>query len=139
MTEAENVAPVTMTAYIAEFGVDMDGQRMDPEWLWSSVKSWMMHGGYVTAMFGREPVGKCENIARSNRGVLATVSALDLETSRRICAGVYKGLGAGISGAVVKKDPIAPHGLICGGTVVSVTLLDEPITYTESITNSEEQ
>ena len=120
-----------ITSYIVEFGVDLDGQRVDPEWIEGQIVAWMERGGFVTAMFQGNPVAVCEYWQADGRGIRGTVRSLDHETSERIRAGLYKGLGVGIAKARVTKDEVAPNGVIDGGTVTAVSLLDEPMRYDE--------
>jgi hypothetical protein len=115
---------------IAEYGVDLDGQRIDPDWLKGELSAWMARGGYITEMFNKENVvARCLEVSEDERGLLGVISHVDDYAAGKLADGIYKGLGVGIKDAHVVKDDLAPNGVINGGTVTDVSLLDEPMRY----------
>ena len=123
----------TLRARIAEYGVDADGQRMDPEWLDGAVRDWLDGGGIVTVMFRHEVVGACFETTKDDDGWTGSVDVINEEVQRGIEAGVYRGLGVEIKNARVLSDAEAENGVICGGRINSVSIVDEPITYRKRI------
>jgi hypothetical protein len=121
---------VQLTAYIAEYGVDLDNQRVDPEWLKRELDRWMAGGGYVTIDFRGDPEAQCSKITYDERGAEGTVVALTEKARKAITSGIYAGLGIGIQNAKVDiTDEVAHSGRITDGRVTQVSLLDRPMSY----------
>ncbi len=119
------------SAQIAGYGVDLDGQRMAPDWLDAAVATWFQAGGTVTAMFQHRVAGHCIELWQDLDGWYGTVEITDEEEQRKVDAGFYEGLGVEIKNARVDTGQDLPNGVIIGGQISAVSLVDEPMTYGE--------
>ena len=125
MSELQSESVVTFR--IVEYGIDLDNQRMDPEWIDAQIEAWMDRGGMVSAMFAMRLVAICDEVIHDEKGWFGTVRSLNEETNRLMNSGFYKGLGVGIKSAHVTLDDGV--GVIDGGQVIAVSLLDQPMRY----------
>ena len=117
------------SAQIAGYGIDLDGQRMAPDWLDAAIATWFQAGGTVTVMFQHRAAGRCIELWQDLAGWYGTVEIIDEEEQRKVDAGIYKGLGVEIKGVLIETGHDAPNGVIAGGQITAVSLVDEPMIY----------
>lgn len=107
--------------------VDRDRQRCDPEWVKGAMPAWLQESGAVREMHGRVAAGKGLGVEVADDGT-ARISALvvDPGSIAKVETGVLSMFSIGISDGKVKMDPTgkAPNGVICGGSIHEVSLVD---------------
>jgi len=111
---------------VSDDTLDLDQQRCDPKWLDVSVPQWMKSAGNVRLMHQPTAVGKAKEIAKSGTGWNALIKVTNPQTATDIEEGVLTGLSVGIKNARVEKSLTAPNGLIVGGDIIEVSLVDRP-------------
>lgn len=114
--------------------LDLDGQRMDPGWLSKAMPKWMELGN-VRAQHSPVAAGIGMELTEG-AGSSWTLKALvvDADSKNKVLKKVYKGFSMGIKGARVVKHASAPNGLIVGGEIVEVSLVDRPANPTAMMT-----
>ena len=110
---------------VSDDTLDLDAQRADPTWLNTAVPEWFEVGN-IREMHTAKAVGKAQEIQQLGSGWASTVKVVDKETATKVEEGVLTGLSIGIKGARVVKSDSAPNGVITGGTIVEVSLVDRP-------------
>src|ERR1017187_739124 len=103
--------------------LDLDQQRCDPAWLDTAIPRWK---GNVRLMHQPQAVGKSQGVEKNGTGWLSTIKVTNSQTAIDIEEGVLTGLSVGIKNANVVKSPLARNGLINGGDIVEVSLVDNP-------------
>ncbi|MDI3341271.1 MAG: hypothetical protein QJR03_12150 [Sphaerobacter sp.] len=114
-----------VTGYASTTALDLDGQRADAEWLKSAIPEWMTWGN-IREMHGPSAVGVAEDATIDQKGAIITAKIVDDDAWKKVAEGVYKGFSIGVKHPVIVKDASAPNGLIKGGTIVEVSLVDRP-------------
>lgn len=108
--------------------VDLDGQACDPAWLQKAMPEWFktganireQHNGTIAAGVGREL-----DHEDGDRWMLKA-HVVDAGTVKKVETGVLKGFSIGVRrGEVLRgKGVTAPNGLIVGGNIAEVSLVD---------------
>lgn len=114
-----------VTGLVSNDALDLDQQRCDPDWLDVAVPKWAQVGN-VRLMHTSHAVGKAKEISKAGTGWNAAIKVTDKQSAIDVEEGVLTGLSIGIKNPVVEKSMSAPNGLICGGTIVEVSLVDRP-------------
>ena len=108
--------------------LDLDGQRCAPEWLPGAMKGWGEWGN-IREMHGSNAVGTGEHSKVGTGYVLDTV-IIDPLAIEKVKYGVYKGFSIGIKGYTLdtsdKALAMAPKGIINGGEIIEISLVDRP-------------
>lgn len=116
---------------------DLDGQQCDPEWLKSALPEWFSSGGNVREQHSSiaAGVGKTLEHADGDKWLLKT-HVVDPTTIAKVNAGVLTGYSIGVRGGKVMrgKSASAPGGVIVGGKIVEVSLVDRPCNPDSKIT-----
>lgn len=105
--------------------VDLDGQRMDAEWLKEAMPDWMMRGN-IREMHQPKAVGKAKEYQWTEDGPYVSSKIIDPDAVKKIKEGVYTGYSIGVKNAKVVPDSKAPGGKITDGTICEVSLVDYP-------------
>lgn len=116
---------------VSDDGLDLDGQRCDKSWLSEAVPAWFGTGtgvgGNIRAQHRADSaIGKAIEHEANEDGHYITARIVDRDAIVKTRAGVYTGFSVGIKNPVVVKSPSAPNGLLAGGSVVEVSLVDRP-------------
>jgi len=107
--------------------LDLDQQICDPEWLKTAMPKWFEIGNIREQHDGSKAVGKATSMAAKGTGFEIGAKIVDPVAAMKLEEGVYTGFSVGIKGAYVDmNDPRAPHGVIKGGTIVEVSVVDRP-------------
>ena len=111
---------------VSNDALDLDQQRCDPNWLNEAIPKWFKSAGNVRVM--HQPVigGKAKSIEQSGTGWNANIKVTNKQADIDIEEGAITGLSVGIKNARVEKSLTAPNGLICGGDIIEVSLVDRP-------------
>lgn len=109
--------------------VDLDGQACDPKWLQKAMPKWFEFGN-VREQHSNIAAGVGVEMSEdeSGRWWLKT-RVVDRGTIAKVEAGVLKGYSIGVRNGQVMRGKAAahaPNGVICGGDVAEVSLVDRP-------------
>lgn len=131
--KSESVAADELPEYVIVEGVctgpdvDLDGQRMDPDWLKEALPEWFRDWGNIREMHQPVAVGVANNLVPLDNGDYNLRSKIiDRDAVRKVAEGVYKGYSIGIKQPKYQVDPVAPKGRVVGGKVIEVSLVDRP-------------
>lgn len=110
-------------------GVDRDRQKMDQAWLDKAMPAWMAEGGNVRGQHNpQDAVGVGVGLTRADDGTHNLAAhVVDPIAVKKVEAGVFKGFSVGIKDPHItfgKAD--APAGVVDGGTICEVSLVDRP-------------
>ena len=111
---------------VSDDTLDLDQQRCDPNWLNSAVPGWFKSAGNVRLMHQPQAVGKAKELSQKGTGWNAMIKVTNPQVATDIEEGVLTGLSVGIKNARVDKSLTAPNGLIVGGDIIEVSLVDRP-------------
>lgn len=133
MDKANLYAPITkvdagtrtVTGYATTGGLDLDGQRCDPKWLKSAIPEWMTWGN-IREMHSPSAVGTAKSAELDDKGAFIKAKVVDDDAWKKVEEGVYKGFSIGIKGPILRKSADAPNGVIAGGIICEVSLVDRP-------------
>jgi len=107
--------------------LDLDQQICDPEWLKEAVPAWFKIGNIREQHDGSKAVGKATSMTSQGTGFSISAKIVDPVAAMKVEEGVYTGFSIGIKGAYVDmNDPRAPRGVIKGGSIVEVSVVDRP-------------
>lgn len=105
--------------------LDLDGQICDPKWLKTAMPEWMKWAN-LREMHGPVAAGVGKELSASGDDWNLKALVVDRNAAEKVEAGVYKGFSIGIKNPQLVKDARAPGGMIIGGRVVEVSLVDRP-------------
>ena len=109
--------------------LDLDGQICDPAWLEDAMSAWFKTGN-VREMHGMSAVGKATTMSQAGTGFTIEAKIVDPLAALKTDEGIYGGLSIGIKGARIDRSADAlkraPEGVIVGGRIVEVSLVDLP-------------
>ena len=111
---------------VSDDTLDLDQQRCDPNWLSTAVPGWFKSAGNVRLMHQPNAVGKAKELSQKGTGWNAMIKVTNPQVATDIEEGVLTGLSVGIKNARVDKSLTAPNGLIVGGDIIEVSLVDRP-------------
>jgi hypothetical protein len=114
--------------------LDLDGQRCDPAWLHQAVPEWMKIGNIREQHDAKRAVGKAIDHEVKDDGHWIKARIVDPIAVAKTKAGVFTGFSIGIKGPVVEKSVEAPNGLISGGSICEISLVDRPALPTATLT-----
>jgi hypothetical protein len=107
--------------------VDIDGQRMDSQWLRTELPAWFTEWGNIRAMHKPDAVGVAQELQEQEDGDWhLTAKIVDRDAVRKVTEKVYKGFSIGIKSPVLAMDTLAPKGRYVGGKVIETSLVDRP-------------
>jgi hypothetical protein len=108
--------------------LDLDGQRCDPAWLPAAMDGWGEWGN-IREMHGSNAVGTGKH-AKQGSGYWLDTVIIDPLAIEKVKNGVYKGFSIGIKGYTLDKSAqalaMAPNGIINGGEIIEISLVDRP-------------
>jgi hypothetical protein len=112
---------------------DLDLQACDPTWLKSALPEWMSRGNIRQMHSGSmPPAGKAKKLVQAADGDwYLTAKILDDSAWKMIQEQVYTGFSVGVKNPIVSKSSQFRNGLINGGSIIEVSLVDYPA-YTGS-------
>jgi hypothetical protein len=113
--------------------LDMDRQRCDANWLKSAMPAWFQTGANVREQHSAIAAGVGLELSQEGTGWMLKSEVVDPVTQAKVRKGVLKGYSIGIKNAKVIKSDDAPNGLIAGGDIVEISLVDRPANYNAKI------
>ena len=107
--------------------LDLDEQICDPQWLKTAMPKWFEIGNIREQHDGSKAVGKATSMTSQGTGFAIGAKIVDPVAAMKVEEGVYTGFSIGIKGSYVDmNDPRAPRGVIKGGQIVEVSVVDRP-------------
>lgn len=115
--------------------LDLDDQRCDPAWLDQAMPAWFgtdtgvgtRVGGNIRAQHRSDSaVGKAIEHEVAADGHYITARIVDRDAIAKTKAGVFTGFSIGIRSPKIVKSDLARNGIISGGSIVEVSLVDRP-------------
>lgn len=107
--------------------LDVDQQICDPEWLKQAMPAWFVSGANVRYMHQNDAVGVATKYSQEDGDKhVITAHVVDPVAVKKVETGVLKGFSIGIRNPRIRADKSAPGGILCGGTVVELSLVDRP-------------
>ena len=113
--------------------LDMDEQRCDPVWLKAAMPEWMRWGN-VREQHQAIAAGVGKELTEQGDKWFLKSLVVDPVTIKKVETGVLKGYSVGVKHGRVVKAANAPKGLINGGNIVEVSLVDRPANPAATIT-----
>jgi hypothetical protein len=110
--------------------LDIDRQRMDPAWLAQAMPAWYASGANVREMHQPIAAGVGQMLEERDDGWYLKALVVDPGSVTKVRHGVLKGFSIGVKHPQVVKHASAPKGLVNGGEIVEVSLVDRPALHT---------
>ena len=116
---------------ITDSTLDLDQQRVDPEWAEVAVNKWAKTYGNIREMHQPIAVGKCKSLSGSGEdGFDIVAKIVDPLAITKLENDIYTGFSIGIKGTLLdetdKALSVAPKGIINGGEIIEVSIVDVP-------------
>lgn len=127
ITKFEKLADGSMLVYGKATGTDLDSdlQRCDPEWLATAMPAWMQWGN-VREMHTTKAAGVGVDMDQRGDDYWVKALVVDPVSCEKVEKRVLKGFSIGVLGPKIAKSVDAPNGLICGGMIHEISLVDRP-------------
>jgi hypothetical protein len=107
--------------------LDLDDQRCDAAWLKTAMPEWFQWGNIREQHRADSAIGKAiEHEAIEGDGHYITARIVDPLAVAKTKAGIFTGFSIGINKPKIVRSPRAPKGLINGGMITEVSLVDRP-------------
>lgn len=114
--------------------LDLDGQRCDPVWLQQAMPEFMKIGNIREQHDSKRAVGKAIDHELKDSGHWIKARIVDPVAVAKTQAGIFTGFSIGIKGPRLEKSTDAPNGLISGGNICEISLVDRPCLPTATLT-----
>lgn len=123
----EKNADGTATAYgvATDSSLDSDKQRCDATWLKTAMPEWFKYGN-IREQHSSIAAGVGTELEEKDGVYYIKADIVDSGSVSKLERKVFKGFSVGIRDARVIKDVSAPNGLIVGGDIVEISLVDRP-------------
>jgi len=106
--------------------LDLDQQICDPGWLKTAMPQWFKTGANVREQHSAIAAGVGIELNADGDKWMLKSEVVDPVTQAKVRKGVLKGYSIGIKQAQVMKSDEAPNGVITGGQIVEISLVDRP-------------
>lgn len=117
---------VMVEGIAASPSLDLDKQRMSADFLKTAMPEWYKWAN-IRAQHGPVAAGIGTELTDQGNGTWHLKALIvDEDAKTKVLKKVYKGFSVGIKHALVQKHATAPKGLIIGGEVVEISLVDRP-------------
>lgn len=133
--EMQDDGTLLLVGPCTDAGPDRDKQRFDQEWLDAAVPEWMRESGNVREQHDQfKAAGVAVGLNRGDDGAhLLSACIVDPITIKKCLPGpngrppVLKGFSIGVAEPRISfEDPTAPNGLVMGGKIVEISVVDRP-------------
>jgi len=116
---------------ITDSTLDLDQQRVDPEWAEKAVGDWFRDYGNIREMHQPVAVGKAKSLSgNGSDGFDIIAKVVDPVAINKLENDIYTGFSIGIKGTKLDKTDkalaVAPQGIINGGKIIEVSIVDVP-------------
>ena len=120
-----------VTGRITDDTLDLDQQRVDPDWADVAVAKWAKTYGNIREMHQPIAVGKCKSLSGSGAtGFDIVAKIVDPQAITKLENDIYTGFSIGIKNTKVDRTDkalsVAPNGIINGGEIIEVSIVDVP-------------
>lgn len=131
ITKSEKQDDGTLIVYgpAASSALDRDEQRLDETWLDEAMPQWMAEGGNVREQHdAKRAVGVGVGLSKGDDGAhFLAAHIVDPVAVKKVETGVLKGFSVGIKAPKIQLGKAdAPKGLVTGGSIVEVSVVDRP-------------
>jgi hypothetical protein len=131
ITKSEKQDDGTLVVYgpAASSALDRDQQRLDSSWLDQAMPKWLAEGGGVREQHDpKRAVGVGVGLSKGDDGAhYLTAKIVDPVAVKKVEHGVLRGFSVGIKSPRVEMGKAdAPMGLVTGGEVIEVSVVDRP-------------
>jgi hypothetical protein len=106
--------------------LDIDKQICDNTWLKEAMPQWFTTGGNIREQHSSIAAGVATDYEEKADGHYITALVVDPTSVKKVETGVLKGFSIGIRGPQVMRSEKAPGGIITGGQIVEISLVDRP-------------
>jgi hypothetical protein len=106
--------------------LDLDEQRCDAGWLKTAMPEWFQWGNIREQHRSDSAIGKAIEHEASEDGHYITARIVDPLAVVKTKAGIFTGFSIGIRRPKIVKSPTAKNGLITGGMITEISLVDRP-------------
>jgi hypothetical protein len=106
--------------------LDLDDQRCDAGWLKTAMPEWFQWGNIREQHRTDSAIGKAIEHEASEDGHYITARIVDPLAVVKTKAGIFTGFSIGIRKPKIVKSPSARNGLITGGLITEISLVDRP-------------
>lgn len=106
--------------------LDLDDQRCDAGWLKTAMPEWFQWGNIREQHRADSAIGKAIEHEASEDGHYITARIVDPLAVVKTKAGIFTGFSIGIRKPKIIKSDRARNGLITGGLITEVSLVDRP-------------
>lgn len=106
--------------------LDIDKQICDNEWLKEAMPTWFRTGGNIREQHSSIAAGVATDYEAKSDGHYIEALVVDPVSVKKVETGVLKGFSIGIRNPQVMRSEKAPGGLITGGQIVEISLVDRP-------------
>jgi hypothetical protein len=106
--------------------LDLDDQRCDAGWLKTAMPEWFQWGNIREQHRADSAIGKAIEHEASEDGHYITARIVDPLAVVKTKAGIFTGFSIGIRKPKIVKSPTARNGLITGGLITEISLVDRP-------------
>jgi hypothetical protein len=139
-------APITKTApgpdgsllvygKVTGSDLDLDEQRCDPRWLATAMPAWLRIGNIREQHDPKRAVGKAfEHEVFDDGSHMIRARVVDPVAKLKVEAGVLTGFSIAVKSPRTTRSPLAKNGMIVGGDVFEVSLVDRPCLPTATLT-----
>jgi len=134
-TSEQDDGSLLVEGIATDSSLDLDQQRCDPAWLSEAMPDWFKIGNIREQHDGKRAAGKAfdhDDIGDGKHFIRTRI--IDPVAIAKTRAGVYTGLSIGINSPRISKSKDAPNGLIIGGKIVEVSLVDRPANPNATLT-----
>lgn len=114
--------------------LDLDGQRCSPIWLQQAMPEFMKIGNVREQHDAHRAVGKAVEHDVKDDGHYIRAHIVDPVAVAKTRAGVFTGFSIGIKSPILEKGGDAPNGIISGGSICEISLVDRPALPTATLT-----
>jgi hypothetical protein len=109
--------------------LDGDGQRADMSWAIPAMREWFATGGNLREQHDpKRAIGKAMTLEEREDGAYISGRVVDPVAIAKVNEGVLPYLSIGVKGHKLDytQKALAPNGMIVGGRIVEVSLVDRP-------------
>lgn len=127
-SERQDDGSVIVYGKVTDATVDLDGQIADPAWSKGALADWFERAANIREMHQPSAVGKGLELEQDGDATYLKAKIVDPVAARKVAEGVYTGYSWGAKRPIVVPDPSkkAPGGIIKGGLIVEVSVVDQP-------------
>ena len=127
-SERQQDGSVLVYGKVTDATVDLDGQIADPSWSKAALADWFERAANIREMHQPSAVGKGVELVQDGDATYLKAKIVDPVAVTKVTEGVSTGYSWVAKRPIVVPDPTkkAPGGIIKGGLIVEVSVVDQP-------------